>query len=612
MPDGDKTLSLEGIPGETVKSRKGKSVQTTSEGGEIEDIDRLKQFQLLPADLLPFLTPEESELYNQNLSNYEALLSPLSLAMAVSNAKEYEAVKFVDKHIVALVEGRLYRSGIGPPAIYLEDAEDADGNVGRWGHPTEPGHPEPLYFMALSEPPRHGKSFLTSFHTSAWLMLRFPTRNVAVASYESRFAASWGKLVKGLIKREGPRFGVQLDPFNASNEIFGLTFPHTAEMYCVGVGGPFTGRGAHHITIDDPIKNAAAAMSPTQRLSTINWYQSVAYTRREPAFVRDQNGIVRKRPGTIIVMNTRWHEEDLMGWVIKTEPEKWYALNLPALALEDDPLGRQPGEALIPERYGVGDLNSTKATVGAYWFSAMYQGDPSVAGGGILPGPYLMYRHETGGGELGHYIYTTPAGIEKIVPVEKCRRFGIMDLAYTVKTSSDYTVLAVWDVTPDKELILHRLWRMRLEGPDHEEQTKTWIKSLDKSLTYLGVEKAALGANLIQTFNRTGFVPVHGLQASSDKITRAIPAGIAIAAGRVYFPKYANFTSEFIHELEQFPNGAHDDQVDVLSYAVLELDKMSVIKEKTEETSDVTKHIDAFFKKKAKERRAPKTMLGRW
>lgn len=301
-----------------------------------------------------------------------------------------------------------------------------------------------------------------------------------------------------------------------------------------------------------------------------------------------------------------------MGWVVKNEPDKWFSLNLPAISQEDDPMGRAPGKALVPERFSVADLGTIRSAIGSYWFSAMYQGNPSVEGGGIIPKPYHYYRHEAKDGELGHYFYTDPGGTDHIATVESCRRFGTMDIASSLKTSADYTVLAVWDTTPNNDLMLHALWRKRLEGPDHLAMVKEWLSSLKKPLLYLGVEDKMFGSSLISTLNKEGFVPVRPLKAETDKISRAIPAGIAIGAGQVYFPKHASFISDFVHELEQFPNGSHDDQVDCLAYAVLERNKFGKQTQKPVEDSTLEGRLKTYIDKKERLRRAPKTMLGRW
>jgi hypothetical protein len=131
-----------------------------------------------------------------------------------------------------------------------------------------------------------------------------------------------------------------------------------------GVGGPLTGRGADVLIVDDPIKNAEEANSELQRERAAEWFKAVALTRLEPN-------------GSVILIATRWHMSDLIGRVTRDEPDRWRAVNLPAIAEDKDELGRAPGEALWPERWPLQALEATKRSIGSYWWSAMYMGRPT-------------------------------------------------------------------------------------------------------------------------------------------------------------------------------------------------------------------------------------------
>lgn len=215
-------------------------------------------------------------------------------------------------------------------------------------------------------------------------------------------------------------------------------------MLTAGVGGPLTGRGADVLIIDDPIKNAEEAHCDTYRERTWDWYRSVAYTRLEPR-------------GSVIVIATRWHEDDLIGRLIRAEPTAWRLLSLPALAEEDDSLGRPPGAPLWPDRYPAPVLEETRRVVGEYYWSAQYQQRPTPAGGRIFKREWFRTFVDLADGyQLG----------ETLIPKSRCRRFCTVDLAVSTKTSADFTVIATWAVTPANDLLLVDLVRDRLEAPD--------------------------------------------------------------------------------------------------------------------------------------------------
>jgi hypothetical protein len=163
-------------------------------------------------------------------------------------------------------------------------------------------------------------------------------------------------------------------------------------MLTAGVGKGITGKGGHLIIIDDPVKDAAEANSEVYRKRNWDWYTSTLYTRVEPG-------------GGIILIQTRWHEEDLAGKILKHAAEtgeRWDTLHLPALSEgpDVDALGRAVGEPLWPERYDRQALDGIRHTIGSYWFSALYQGRPQPAEGGAFKRSWFRYWRYEADGEL--------------------------------------------------------------------------------------------------------------------------------------------------------------------------------------------------------------------
>lgn len=398
--------------------------------------------------------------------------------------------------------------------------------------------------LMIFMPPRHGKSELTSKYFPAWYLGKFPDKRVILTSYEADFAAGWGYKVRNILQEYGPNlFGVQVSAQSAARDRWELQ-GHQGGMMTAGVGGAITGKGADLLIIDDPVKNAEEAQSKTYRQKTYDWYRSTAYTRLEPG-------------GAVIIIQTRWHEADLSGMLLNEEPEKWTVISLPALAEENDLLGRTAGEALFTSRYNAADLQEIKKTLGSYWFNALYQQRPQPDGGAIFKRQFFKYATLTGD--------ILDLGGEKKFILPMCRIFQTCDPAASTKTTADYFVLGTWAQTPNNDLVLLDVLRTRLEGPDQvnlfKQQYARWKPA------FQAVESAGVGKTLYQMLIREG-LPIKELKADTDKLTRALPAAARMEAGTVYFLQGASWLHEVEEELLSFPNGAHDDICDVISYAV--------------------------------------------
>lgn len=252
--------------------------------------------------------------------------------------------------------------------------------------------------LIINTPPQEGKS--TRLQDAAlWLLLRKPTLRIAFASYEQGIATQSGLAIRQMIEQSGTGYkgrskseidrvdslGLMLDPDRSLNtnwslaDVPGAKGKRPGGVLSVGIGSSFTGRPADVLIIDDPLKDAKQADSKTYRQAVKDWYQSVATARLS------SNSIV-------IVVQTRWHEDDLSGWLLtedlKRVHPKWAHINIPAEAMENDPLGRQPGEWLVSSRGRTREEWEEKKRIlsagGGRWWFALYQGDPSPPAGGIF------------------------------------------------------------------------------------------------------------------------------------------------------------------------------------------------------------------------------------
>lgn len=220
--------------------------------------------------------------------------------------------------------------------------------------------------VIVTMPPRHGKSEFISRWFPVWFLNKWPWKRIILASYEAEFAASWGRKVRNSITQNGSRLRVAVRGGSSAADYWETT--KDGGMTTAGVGGPITGKGADLLIIDDPVKNWQEANSPTIRERTWDWWQSTAYTRLEPH-------------GAAIVVMTRWHEEDLAGRLLAATGEQWDLLNLPALSESGDALGREIGEPLWPERFGMSELLAKRGSMDEFVWIPLYQQRPSGAAG---------------------------------------------------------------------------------------------------------------------------------------------------------------------------------------------------------------------------------------
>lgn len=398
--------------------------------------------------------------------------------------------------------------------------------------------------VIVTMPPRHGKSTLVSRAAPVWFLNTWPDRKVGLASYEADFAAEWGHLVREAIREHAGWLDVRLDP-NFSNRAAWFTTAGGG-MFTAGVGGPFTGRGFDLLIIDDPIKNAVEAASPTVRDRLWSWFTSTAYTRLEPG-------------AAVAVLQTRWHEDDLVGRLLRAQQEGgdvWRVIDLPAIAEptveRPDPLGRSEGEPLWAARYDAEALARIRAAVGSSVWSALYQGRPVPADGSVFRRSWLRFYS------------ALPA------PREITTWLQSWDLSFGSGGANSYVVGQVWaQAGADRYLVDQVRARMDFAATVAavREMSVKWPQAKLKL-----VEAKANGPALISTLQRevAGLVPV---TPRGSKEARAHAVTPEFESGNVWLPhrSLAPWVDAYVEELLTFPAGLHDDQVDATTQALARL-----------------------------------------
>lgn len=382
--------------------------------------------------------------------------------------------------------------------------------------------------LMISCPPRHGKSEGVTIRFPVYQLERDPSRRYIVGAYNSVLAAQFSR--RSL--RIAQNIGIAIDRMMVNDWL-------TAQgggLLAVGVGSGVTGRGAHGMLIDDPVKSREEAESQSYRDRVWDWYTNDMYTRLEPG-------------AWIILIYTRWHQDDLGGRIQSSSQAKdWTIINLPALAETDDPLGRAPGQALCPERFDEIALEDIRATLGSHDFAALYQGRPQPAEGGLIKPGWFKFA---------------PAAPEGL------RWVRYYDLAASTKTTADYTFSCAHAMGPDGKRYFAAPFRGRWEWPDAKRrilQTMT-----DEPDTIHGIEEALHGLAALQELRRVreiAAVSLIGIKVDKDKVSRALPWVAAAEAGKVVLVGEHQEWSAFLDECESFPYGTHDDTIDGVSGCV--------------------------------------------
>lgn len=221
--------------------------------------------------------------------------------------------------------------------------------------------------LCLDFPPRHGKSEQVSVRLPPWFLGRFPTKEIITASYSGELAQDFGSKARDVVRSNEYKnvFDIELAEDSKAKDHW-LT-KQGGGYTATGIGGSVTGKGADIFVVDDPHKDRKEAESKVMRDAVWSFYTSVAETRMSPN-------------GKKIVIQTRWHDDDLIGRILKREKEdpesdRVLHINFPAIAKKQEKF-REIGEALWPQRWDLTKLLKKKANIGSREFNALYQGDP--------------------------------------------------------------------------------------------------------------------------------------------------------------------------------------------------------------------------------------------
>jgi predicted phage terminase large subunit-like protein len=390
-------------------------------------------------------------------------------------------------------------------------------------------------------PPGSAKSTYASVIFPAWWFARHPSSSVIAASHTADLAEHFSRQVRGLIAEYGSDLGSALLGDNRSARRWRLLTG--GQYFATGLRGPVTGRRADLIVIDDPVKSRAEADRAGLRELAWNWYRFDLITRLTPG-------------GRIILVMTRWHEDDLGGRLLAQGGAEWRILRLPALAETNDPLLRPFGAPLWPEWEDLTALQRKHDTIGGRAWSALYQQSPRPLGGGLFRVDRLA-------------ILDVPPDIARSRPVRA------WDFAATVKEDDndpDWTVgLKLMRDAGGRFVVLDVV---RLRGTAWEVERKlvdTARRDGPDVAVALPQDPGSAGKIVASTYVAllAGFTVVVSPESGS-KVARATPIAAQVEGGNMAIVR-ADWNFAFIEELRDFPLGRKDDQVDALSRAFTRL-----------------------------------------
>jgi predicted phage terminase large subunit-like protein len=399
--------------------------------------------------------------------------------------------------------------------------------------------------LIICLPPRHSKSMSISETFPSYYIGKNPNKRVITTAYGDSLARKFGRLNKQKIDEFGKDlFNVELSDENASNNNWSLK-GYRGGMISTGIGGAITGEGADLLIVDDPYKNHEMAYSEVQREKVWNEWQNTLLTRLQ-------------KGASVIIIMTRWHEDDLVGKLLLSEKDKWELISFPAIAEdESDILGREIGEPLCP---GLGFdeewAENKEREVGSISWNALYQQRPSAPEGNMIKRQWWKYY--------------------KILPGHLDEQLISVDATFKNKKDSDFCVLQLWGKKGADRYLIDQI-RDRMNFPETVQALRLFSARYPDAVTKL-IEDKANGSAIIDYLKHEiiGLIPV---EPEGNKESRASAVSPQIEAGNVYLPDpdYTGhfWVHDFVNECASFPNGKNDDMVDCMSQALNRMQKQT-------------------------------------
>ena len=425
--------------------------------------------------------------------------------------------------------------------------------------------------IAVSMPPRFGKSQMISIYFPAWYLGRNPEHKVILASHTSDLAVDMARKVRNLMQSDTykeifPGVNIAADAKAAGK----WNTTKGGEVFAIGVGGALAGRGAHLAIVDDPLSEQDLKAGNTASLDVVyEWFRAGLRTRLMPG-------------GRLAILHTRWHQRDLIGRLTKDaamnpDTDQYEIFEFPAILTTpnpnydpDDPESHsEVQKSLWPEQWSLESLLRTKASMPAWQWTAQYQQTPTAQEAAIIKKDNIKW-----------WTKQDPPAVDYTVQA--------WDTALTTKERSDYSVCQTWGVWKNEDgvdnVILLNCVRGKYEFPELKRTAMQQVK--DWTPDTVIVETKASGQPLVDEMRRSGiYVQEFSPGKGQDKIARVNAISDMFTSGQVWFPE-TWWASEVVDELLAFPAGEFDDAVDACSLALLRIRKGGLLRLASDNVDD--------------------------
>lgn len=418
--------------------------------------------------------------------------------------------------------------------------------------------------------PQYGKTTLISRLFPSWFLGKNADRSVMLTSYGAELAHGNSQQVRDFVgsKEYANIFGqmatvdqpVDLSIDSRAKSGWDLAAPHRGGLAAAGVGGPLTGKGADLLIVDDPIKDREEADSDAVRKALKTWWSAVALQRLRPF-------------GAIIIVMTRWHPDDVVGYLLREmvfnpEGDQYEILCLPTIApaaeemakdVEDqhrqmaqglffnlaDPLGREPGEVLVPVGGTPEEVLKKKANTDPFEWMAQHQQTPRSRTGGFFAADWPV-------------VDKAPEGLQW---------FRLWDLAVSPKKKSDRTCSAAIALDAEGAIYVRDMVKWRASWPISRQKIIDYAEQCDPGEIW-GVEQVAFQLAAFQELVAEPKLATRAIFAvvpEDDKVAMALPLQSRQSMGKVALVR-GPWIREFEEEAALFPRpNEHDDQIDTIT-----------------------------------------------
>lgn len=408
--------------------------------------------------------------------------------------------------------------------------------------------------LVVEAPVRHGKSMLTTEAGIAYSLLRWPADPVLLGCHTAQLANKFGRSVRRIVRRIGPELGIRIDPESSAQARFGLVGYDLGGFLALPVGASPTGHGAKRMFIDDPIKAMKQVETKEQRDDIWEWFSGTMRTRLHAG-------------GSIVVVMARWHPDDIIGRIFDPAygtGDDWTRFTVPAIARENDPVGRAPGEPLCPELgYTKAELARIKRSVPTRVWGANYDQNPTQSAGTLFdPSMWRTTR-------------IVPAGSTMV---------RWWDNAAT-RNAGAYTASVLLALTPQRRWVVVDVWRAQVSSAERRAKQRElaiadnarWGRTAAGGRVTSGAEQepGSGGKEQAELFREETMMGLPAVTEGTSGVSKEVRAETWAAqqtAGRVAIllnsdGSMPTWAADYLEEHKDFPLSTYKDQVDASAHA---------------------------------------------